>query len=70
MQQAHAEAKGGAAPMKIKENYVPRAAAKAAYKYNVHMSVCPNCKQQIPTNELSEHMRSKLRPLACTPQDR
>jgi len=60
MQQAQAEAKGGVAPMKIKENYVPRAAAKAANKYNMHMSVCPNCKQQIPTNELSEHMRSTL----------
>ena len=58
MQQAQAEARGGA-PMKIKENYVPRAAAKAASRQGVQMALCPNCKQQIPLNELDEHMRSK-----------
>lgn len=58
-QQAQAEAKGGAAPMKIKENYVPRAAARGANKIGSHMALCPNCKQQIPFNELDEHMRSK-----------
>jgi splicing factor 3A subunit 1 len=57
-QQAQAEAKGVAAPMKIKENYVPRAAARAASRQN--MVLCPNCKQQMPANELEEHMRSKL----------
>lgn len=57
-QQAQAEAKGGAAPMKIKENYVPRAQARAANKANI--VICPNCKQQMPANELDEHMRSKL----------
>lgn len=56
-QQAQAEAKGGSAPMKIKENYVPRAAARAANKQNI--VVCPNCRQQMPVNELDEHMRSK-----------
>jgi splicing factor 3A subunit 1 len=56
MQQAQAEAKGGA-PMKIKENYVPRAAAKAANR-SAALAICPNCKQQIPLNELEEHMRS------------
>lgn len=60
-QQAHTEAKGGAAPMKIRENYVPRAAARAANKLGGQMALCPNCKQQIPLNELEEHMRSKLR---------
>lgn len=55
-QQAQADAKGSSAPMKIKENYVPRAAARAANKQN--MVVCPNCKQQMPVNELDEHMRS------------
>lgn len=55
-QQAQAEAKGKAAPMKIKENYVPRAAARAANKQNI--VVCPNCRQQMPANELEEHMRS------------
>ncbi|KAM5347137.1 hypothetical protein ACJ41O_010142 [Fusarium nematophilum] len=58
-QQAHAEARGGA-PMKIKENYVPRAAQKAANKQGTQMALCPNCKQQIPMNELDAHMRIEL----------
>jgi splicing factor 3A subunit 1 len=57
-QQAQAEAKGGAAPMRIKENYVPRAAARAANRVN--MVICPNCKQQMPASELDEHMRSEF----------
>ncbi|KAI8951530.1 Pre-mRNA splicing factor PRP21 like protein-domain-containing protein [Xylaria longipes] len=60
MQQAQAEAKGGAAPMKIKENYVPRAAARAANKQGTQMALCPNCKEQIPINELAAHMRIEL----------
>lgn len=63
IQQAHAEGKGGAAPMKIRENYVPRAAARAANKFGGQMALCPNCKQQIPLNELEEHMRSKSTPI-------
>lgn len=59
LHQAHNEARGGAAPMKIKENYVPRAAQKAANKQGAQMALCPNCKQQIPMNELEAHMRSK-----------
>jgi splicing factor 3A subunit 1 len=66
-QQAQAEAKGVAAPMKIKENYVPRAAARAAAKANI--VICPNCKQQMPANELDEHMRSKC-PCAPAPAAR
>lgn len=58
--QAQAEAKSAAAPMKIKENYVPRAAARAANRQN--MVVCPNCKQSMPANELDEHMRSEKPP--------
>ncbi|KAI1339269.1 Pre-mRNA splicing factor PRP21 like protein-domain-containing protein [Xylariaceae sp. FL0016] len=60
MQQAQAEAKGGAAPMKIKENYVPRAAARAANRQGTQTALCPNCKQQIPINELEQHMRIEL----------
>lgn len=60
MQQAQAEAKGGAVPMKIKENYVPRAAARAANKQGTQMGLCPNCKEQIPMNELEAHMRIEL----------
>ncbi|XMA14813.1 hypothetical protein WAI453_007604 [Rhynchosporium graminicola] len=57
-QQQQAEAKGVAAPMKIKENYVPRAAARAANKQN--MVLCPNCRTSMPANELEEHMRIEL----------
>lgn len=59
MHQAQVEAKGGA-PMKIKENYVPRAAVRAANKQGTHMALCQICKQQIPANELEEHMRIEL----------
>lgn len=47
----------GPGAMKIRENYVPRAAQKAANR-QAQMALCPNCKQQIPMNELEEHMRS------------
>jgi len=59
LQQAQNEARGGVAPMKIKENYVPRAAQRAASKFGSQTALCPNCKQQIPLNEMDEHMRSK-----------
>ncbi|KAK2045837.1 Surp module [Colletotrichum somersetense] len=59
-QQARAEARGGSAPMKIKENYVPRALQRAANKQSVQMALCPNCKQQIPMDELQDHMRIEL----------
>ncbi|TAQ85237.1 hypothetical protein B7494_g6433 [Chlorociboria aeruginascens] len=52
-----AEAKG-TAPMRIKENYVPRAAARAANKSQT--ALCPNCKRQIAYSELEEHMRIEL----------
>ncbi|KAK5999021.1 Sorting nexin-3 [Cladobotryum mycophilum] len=59
-QQAQADSRSGLGPMKIKENYVPRAAQKTANKQSVQMVLCPNCKQQIPTNELEAHMRIEL----------
>lgn len=59
MQQAQSEARGGVAPMKIRENYVPRAAQRAASKFGTQTAMCPNCKQQIPLNEMDEHMRSE-----------
>ena len=56
-QAAQAAARGGAVqPMRIRNDYVPRAKAK---RQNVTMGICPNCKQQIPVDEMSEHMRSK-----------
>lgn len=56
-QAAQAAAKGSAGqPMRIRNDYVPRAQAK---RQNVQMALCPNCKQQIPFDELDSHMRSK-----------
>jgi splicing factor 3A subunit 1 len=43
------------APGRIVTDYVPRAAKKA----NVATVVCPNCKQNIPSNEIDEHIRSE-----------
>ena len=59
-QMAQAAAKGGPnQPMRIRNDYVPRAKAK---RQNVATSICPNCKQQIPVDEMSEHLRSKCFP--------
>lgn len=57
-QAAQAAARGGAGqPMKIRPNdYVPRA---KAMRQNVQMALCPNCKQQIPYDELDHHMKSR-----------
>lgn len=55
-QRARAQAAARGAPGRIVTDYVPRAAIKKA---NVQMAVCPNCKQQIPSNEMDEHIRSK-----------
>ncbi|KAK5656529.1 hypothetical protein OQA88_4506 [Cercophora sp. LCS_1] len=60
VQQAQAEARGGIAPMKIKENYVPRAAQKAANKFGAQTGLCPNCYQHIPLDEMQEHMRIEM----------
>lgn len=57
-QQAQAAARGGT-PMKIRSDYVPRAQAK---RQIANMALCPNCKQQIPYDELETHMRSKITP--------
>ena len=59
LQQAQEEARGPAPPMKIKENYIPRAAQRAATKADIQYALCPNCKQQIPMDELEQHMRSE-----------
>ena len=54
-QQAQVEAKGGAVPMKIKENYVPLALQRAN---KANIVICPNCNTKMPAHELAEHMRS------------
>ncbi|KHO00409.1 Surp module family protein [Metarhizium album ARSEF 1941] len=58
VQQAHSEARGGAPPMKIRDNYVPRAAQRG--KQASQTALCPNCKQQIPIHELEAHIRIEL----------
>jgi len=54
-QRARAQAAARGAPGRIVVDYVPRTAKKP----NVTMAMCPNCKQQIPSNEMDEHIRSK-----------
>lgn len=55
-QAAHAAARRPAPNQpKIRSDYVPRAQAK---KPNIAMALCPNCKQQIPFDELEHHMKS------------
>lgn len=55
-QRARAQAATRGAPGRIVTDYVPRAAAKK----NVATVVCPNCKQNIPANEIDEHIRIEL----------
>jgi len=55
-QQAQAAARGQGI-MNIKKDYVPRAQAK---RQNQQMALCPNCKQQIPYDELEHHMRGMI----------
>ncbi|KAF2488869.1 hypothetical protein BU16DRAFT_553635 [Lophium mytilinum] len=55
--QAQAAAKGIGGPMRIRNDYTPRAQAR---KQNVGLALCPNCKQQVPFSELEEHMRIEL----------
>ena len=45
--------------MKIRSDYVPRAAAARAAT-NAQNAICPNCKQSVPINELEQHMRIEL----------
>jgi len=45
-----------AQPMRIRNDYVPRAQAK---RQNTATALCPNCKQQILVDEMEQHMKSK-----------
>ncbi|KAI4157233.1 MAG: hypothetical protein L6R39_000738 [Caloplaca ligustica] len=57
-QAAQAAAKGGAGqPMRIRDDYVPRAQAK---RQNVAMSMCSYCNQLIPNDEFQQHLRIEL----------
>ena len=55
-QAAQAVAKVGASqPMRIRNDYVPRAQAK---RQSAATAICPNCKQQILVDEMEQHMKS------------
>lgn len=49
----------GQQPMRIRSDYVPRAQAKR-FTSNVPTTICPNCRQAIPTSEIEHHMRIEL----------
>ncbi|KAK4989484.1 SF3a splicing factor complex subunit [Elasticomyces elasticus] len=57
-QQAQAAARGQG-PMRIRNDYIPRAQLKARQTATT-MSMCPNCKQMIANEEMAEHMRIEL----------
>ncbi|KAL1987743.1 hypothetical protein VTN96DRAFT_2583 [Rasamsonia emersonii] len=57
--QAAAKAVPGQQPMRIRSDYVPRAQARRPNP-SAATALCPNCKQQIPVNELEQHMRIEL----------
>lgn len=60
---AQAAAKGGAGqPMRIRNDYVPRAQAN---RQRAATALCPNCKQQILVDEMEQHMKSKPPPSSC-----
>jgi len=64
-QAAQLAAKGAPGqPMRIKTDYVPRAQAK---RQGQQMALCPNCKQQIPYEELDQHMKSQSPPSLSPP---
>ncbi|KAJ2930089.1 hypothetical protein H1R20_g7013, partial [Candolleomyces eurysporus] len=44
-------------PMKIRTDYVPKVGPK---KSKANMTTCPRCGQEIPVDELQEHMRIEL----------
>lgn len=54
---AQAAAKAAPSSMRIRNDYVPRAAVKKGVQ-TLHQ--CPNCKQQIPAEEFDEHVRIEL----------
>ncbi|KAF2839074.1 hypothetical protein M501DRAFT_1003628 [Patellaria atrata CBS 101060] len=56
-QLAQAAAKVTTGPMRIRNDYVPRAQAK---RQSAAMALCPNCKQQVPYDELENHMRIEM----------
>nr|POE89936.1 pre-mrna-splicing factor [Quercus suber] len=54
---AQEAAKNAAAPVKIRNDYVPRAQAR---KQAQNTSICPNCGQAVANDEIQEHMRIEM----------
>ncbi|KIX97169.1 uncharacterized protein Z520_07283 [Fonsecaea multimorphosa CBS 102226] len=54
-----APAAPGQPPMRIKQDYIPRAQQRAATA-RAATALCPNCGQQIPIAELDAHLRIEL----------
>ncbi|KAJ5110823.1 Pre-mRNA splicing factor PRP21 like protein-domain-containing protein [Penicillium argentinense] len=52
-------ARPGQQPMRIRQDYVPRAQARRQGAAG-GTALCPNCKQQIPITEMDQHMRIEM----------
>ena len=52
------EAAKASAPLKIRRDYVPAAQARKSHSQNT--SICPNCHQAIPNEEMENHMRIEM----------
>ncbi|KZZ86669.1 pre-mRNA splicing factor [Ascosphaera apis ARSEF 7405] len=51
----------GQPPMRIRSDYVPRAQIRRQQAaQSKPMTICPNCRQSIPTDEIEHHMRIEL----------
>ncbi|GAB1734116.1 hypothetical protein NU195Hw_g9309t1 [Hortaea werneckii] len=58
---AQAAAKSGPPDnLKIRSDYVPRAAAAQRNRQPANTSLCPNCGQAIPNDEIANHMRIEM----------
>ena len=56
---AQEAAKSNAANVKIRKDYVPAAQARSQ-KSAANKSICPNCKELIPNDEMEQHMRIEM----------
>ena len=55
---AQEAAKSSTSGIKVRKDYVP--AAQQARGKAMNSSICPNCKQAIPNDEMSEHLRIEM----------
>ena len=56
---AQEAAKAAPSSVKIRNDYIPRAQARQQARGG-GMSICPNCQQAIPNEEMSEHVRIEM----------